>query len=77
MRKFLQKSSHDAVITIFILAKEGKMTYKTPFVARVFKFFFEKMAVNFSARLRDLGPKIRLEILFLKSLLAKVKRDFL
>ena len=26
MRKFLEKSSHDAVITVFILAQKGKMS---------------------------------------------------
>ena len=30
MRKFLEKSSHDAVITVFILAQKGKMALKTP-----------------------------------------------
>ena len=34
MRKFLEKSSHDAVITVFILAQKGKMAFKTPFVPR-------------------------------------------
>ena len=31
---FLQKSSHDAVITIFILAQKGKMASETPFGTR-------------------------------------------
>ena len=31
---FLEKSSHDAVITVFILAQKGKMAFKTPFVPR-------------------------------------------
>ena len=34
MRKLPQRSSHDAVITIFILAQKGKMAFKTPFVPR-------------------------------------------
>ena len=34
MRKFLEKSSHDAVITVFILAQKGKMAFKMPFVPR-------------------------------------------
>ena len=29
-KKFLEKSSHDAVITVFILAQKGKMAFKTP-----------------------------------------------
>ena len=37
MRKFLEKSSHDAVITVFILAQKGKMAFKTPFVPRELK----------------------------------------
>ena len=39
MRKFLEKSSHDAVITVFILAQKGKMAFKTPFVPRELKQF--------------------------------------
>ena len=34
MTKFSQRSSRDAVITIFILAQKGKMALKTPFVPR-------------------------------------------
>ena len=34
MRTFLEKSSHDAIITVFILAQKGKMAFKTPFVPR-------------------------------------------
>ena len=34
MQKFLEKSSHDAVITVLILAQKGKMAFKTPFVPR-------------------------------------------
>ena len=34
MRKLSQRSPHDAIITIFILAQKGKMAFKTPFVPR-------------------------------------------
>ena len=34
IRKVLKNSSHDAVITVFILAQKGKMAFKAPFVPR-------------------------------------------
>ena len=31
LREFLQKSSYDAITTIFILARKGEMAFETPF----------------------------------------------
>jgi len=39
VQKFLEKSSHDAVITVFILAQKGKMAFKTPFAPRELSSF--------------------------------------
>ena len=43
MTKFSQRSSRDAVITIFILAQKGKMALKTPFVPREFMNYESSM----------------------------------
>ena len=37
---FLTKSSHDAVITVSILAQKGTMTFKTPFTPRKLSYSF-------------------------------------
>ena len=34
MRKLLEKSLHDAVMTVLILAQKGKIAFITPFVPR-------------------------------------------
>ena len=45
MQKFLEKSSHDAVITVLILAQMGKMAFKTPFVPPGVKFKIHELSL--------------------------------